>query len=179
MNGLDFYQSQEPFYLVDRQMMKSNQRQHYSPERDLREREQYRERRREYSPFSRDEHLIDMHRDNMIDAGRSRENSLVVENQLLTTTERLSSNGSANDDQQWREMNAIDEIDYQDRYLDSNEVDRDDYKDQIDYDDKDQFNNNDRDDRDRISIDYQRDDDTTFANYDRDDDRYRDDGIFV
>lgn len=159
--------------------MRGNQRNHYSPERDLREREQYRERRREYSPHSKDEHLIDIHRENLIVSARSRENSVIVENQMLTKTEHLSTASSSNE-QQWREMNGIDEIDYEDRYIDSNDPDRDDFKDGIRDDDKDQFNaNDDRRSVDRVSIDYQRDNDTTFANYERDDDRYRDDGIFV
>lgn len=179
VNGFDFYKSQEPFYLIDRQLMRGNQRNHYSPERDLREREQYRERRREYSPHSKDEHLIDIHRENLIVSARSRENSVIVENQMLTKTEHLSTASSSNE-QQWREMNGIDEIDYEDRYIDSNDPDRDDFKDGIRDDDKDQFNaNDDRRSVDRVSIDYQRDNDTTFANYERDDDRYRDDGIFV
>jgi hypothetical protein len=181
INGFDFYKTQEPFYLIDRQLMKTSQRNHYSPERDLREREQYRERRREYSPYAKDDHLIDIHRDNMLNSGRSRENSLIVENQMLTAVEHMSVSSSHNE-QQWREMNAIDEIDYQDRYLDSN--DRDDLKD-TDVNDNDTFNGQDTNDArdrtslDRVSIDYQRDNDTTFVNYERDDDRYRDDGIFV
>ena len=184
LNGLDFYAAQEPFYLIDRQTMKMNQRNNYSPERDLRERENYREKRREYSPYAKDDHLVDLHRQNHADRNRSRENSLVMENHLLTTNERLSAASSTNE-QQWREMNAIEEVDYQDRYIDSNDNDRDELQDddvtQIrdnDDDDKNQFNGGD-DDRDRVSIDYQRDDETTFVNYDRDDDRYRDDGIFV
>lgn len=185
LNGLDFYTTQEPFYLLDRQMMKINHRNHYSPERDLRERENYREKRREYSPDAKNETLIDLNRQVLLDTSRSRENSLIVENRMLTTTtdaniELLSTASSVND-QQWREMNAIDEIDYTDRYLDSNENDREDFKDGND--DINQYGTNDdeRDRRslDRVSVDYQRNDETTFANYDRDDDRYRDDGIFV
>lgn len=186
LNGLDFYTAQEPFYLLDRQMMKINQRNHYSPERDLRERENYREKRREYSPDLKNETLIDLNRQVLLDTSRSRENSLVVENRMLTAAsavagaEHLSTASSVND-QQWREMNAIDEIDYTDRYLDSNDNDREDFKDRND--DINQYGTNDdeRDRRslDRVSMDYQRNDETTFANYDRDDDRYRDDGIFV
>ncbi len=175
LNALDFYTAQEPFYLIDRQMMKTNHRNHYSPERDLREREHYREKRRDYSPDSKADTLIDLNRQTLLDTTRSRENSLIVENHVLTTTEQLSQTSSTND-QQWREMNAIEEIDYTDRYIDSNDPDREDFKDNLD--DQNQFLAND-DERDRISIGYQRDDDTTFVNYDRDDDRYRDDGIFV
>lgn len=189
LNGLDFYTTQEPFYLLDRQMMKINQRNHYSPERDLRERENYREKRREYSPDARNETLIDLNRQVLLDTSRSRENSLIVENRMLTTAttnnhmEQLST-ASSNNEQQWREMNAIDEIDYTDRYLDENDHDRDDFKDRNDdINDYAANNDDDRDRRsvDRVSIDYQRNDDTTFSNYDRDrdDDRYRDDGIFV
>lgn len=187
LNGLDFYTTQEPFYLLDRQMMKINQRNHYSPERDLREREQYREKRREYSPDPRNETLIDLNRQVLLDNSRSRENSLIVENRMLTTTtnvEQLSAASSTND-QQWREMNAIDEIDYTDRYIDSNDNDRDDFNDRNDelngYGATHDDNDRDRRSPDRVSIDYQRNDDTTFSNYDRDrdDDRYRDDGIFV
>lgn len=162
-----------------------NQRNNYSPERDLREREHYREKRREYSPdLKHDSHLIDLNRQNLPDRSHSRENSLIVENHMLTTIspEEHLSTSSANE-QQWHEMNAIDEIDYNDRYIDNtNDNNRDDFKDQ--HDEQNQYfsNNNDQQDRhsiDRISIDYQRDNDTTFVNYDRDDDRYRDDGIFV
>jgi hypothetical protein len=178
LNGLDFYTSQEPFYLIDKQMMKMNQRTNYSPERDLREREHYREIRREYSPYSKDDNLIDVTRQNILEITRSRENSLIVENHMLTTAEHLSTTSSEND-QQWREMNAIDEIDYHDRYVDSNDNQQEDLKDNNE--DNNQFNSNDNDRRspDRISIDYRRDEDTAFVNYDRDDDRYRDDGIFV
>jgi len=180
LNGLDFYTSQEPFYLIDRQTMKMNQRSNYSPERDLREREHYREKRREHSPDSKNENLVDHNRQNLLETTRSRENSLIVENHMLTKNEHLSATSSIND-QQWREMNAIDEIDYHDRYIDTNDIDREDFKDN--HDDHNQFISND-DDRDRqsldrISVDYHRDDNTTFVNYDRDDDRYRDDGIFV
>ena len=179
VNGFDFYKSQEPFYLIDRQMMRGHQRNQYSPERDLREREQYRERRREYSPYPKDERLIDIHRDTLIVPTRSRENSVIVENQMLTKTEHLSTTSSSND-QQWREMNGIDEIDYEDRYIDSTEQDRDDFKDHLRDDEKEQFNSiDDRRSIDRVSVDYQRENDTTFVNYERDDDRYRDDGIFV
>lgn len=161
--------------------MKINQRNSYSPERDLREREHYREKRREYSPDSKNDHLIDINRHNLLDHNRSRENSLIVENHMLTTNEHLSVASSTND-QQWREMNAIDEIDYNDRYIETNDNDREDFKDNNSID-RNQFetNNDDRDRRsiDRMSLDYQRNDDTTFTNYDRDDDRYRDDGIFV
>jgi hypothetical protein len=181
LNGLDFYTAQEPFYLIDRQIMKMNQRNNYSPERDLREREHYREKRREYSPDSKNEHLIDINRQTLLDPSRSRENSLIVENHILTTKiENLSTTSSTND-QQWREMNSIDEIDYHDRYIDTNDNNQEDFKD--DNHDQNQFiSNDDNLDRrsiDRISVDYQRNDDTTFVNYDRDDDRYRDDGIFV
>jgi hypothetical protein len=180
LNGLDFYTSQEPFYLIDRQMMKMNQRNNYSPERDLREREHYREKRRDYSPDGKNEHLVDINRQTLLDRSRSRENSLIVENQMLATNEHLSTTSSTND-QQWREMNAIDEIDYNDRYIETNDNDREDFKDQNDEQNQYISNDDDRDRRslDRISIGYQRDDDTTFVNYDRDDDRYRDDGIFV
>ncbi|CAF0878185.1 unnamed protein product [Adineta ricciae] len=175
LNGLDFYSTQEPFYLLDRQMMKINQRNSYSPERDLRAREHYREIRREYSPYSKDENLLDIHRQDLLESDHTRENSLIMENHLLTKGEHLSHTSSMTD-QHWREMNAIDEIDYHDRYMDSNEVEVDAYKDNLE--DNHQFISND-DDRDRISIDYRRDDDTNIASYDRDDDRYRDDGIFV
>jgi hypothetical protein len=160
--------------------MKMNQRNNYSPERDLREREHYREKRRDYSPDGKNEHLVDMNRQTLLDRSRSRENSLIVENQMLATNEHLSTTSSTND-QQWREMNAIDEIDYNDRYIETNDNDREDFKDQNDEQNQYISNDDDRDRRslDRISIGYQRDDDTTFVNYDRDDDRYRDDGIFV
>lgn len=164
-------------------MMKINQRNHYSPERDLRAREHFREIRREYSPSGRDDNLIDMNRQALLDIDRSRENSLVVENHMVTTTttaDRLSLN-SSNNDHHWREMNAVDEIDYNDRYIDTNDNDQYDLKDTNN--DNENFNANDdyhdRQSLDRGSIDYQRDEDTTFTNYDRDDDRYRDDGIFV
>lgn len=175
VNGFDFYKSQEPFYLIDRQLMKGHQRNHYSPERDLREREQYREKRREYSPYSKDEHLIEIHRDQLHNSSRSRENSFIVENQMTaaTTAEHLS-HASSTLDQQWREMNSIDEIDYQDRYLESNDRERDDLKEEIDT-----SHPVDERDQERLSNDYQRDNETTFVNYERDDDRYRDDGIFV
>ncbi|UJR31889.1 hypothetical protein I4U23_019363 [Adineta vaga] len=180
LNSLDFYTAQEPFYLLDRQMMKVNQRNSYSPERDLRAREHYREIRREYSPYSKDENLLDIHRQTLLDVDRTRENSLIVENHMLMKGEDVS-RASSMADQHWREMNAIDEIDYHDRYMDSNEVDVEHFQDNSD--DNHQFisNDDDRDRRslDRISVDYRRDDDTTIANYDRDDDRYRDDGIFV
>jgi hypothetical protein len=179
LNALDFYTAQEPFYLIDRQI-KMNQRSTYSPERDLRERQHYREKRREYSPDSKNENSINMNRQDLLETSRSRENSLVVENHMLLTNEHLSATSSTND-QQWREMNAIDEIDFHDRYIDTNDNEREDFKDNND--DQNQFisNDDDRDRRsiDRISVDYHRDDDTTFVNYDRDDDRYRDDGIFV
>ncbi|CAF3351027.1 unnamed protein product [Rotaria socialis] len=184
LNGFDFYKSQEPFYLIDRQMMKMNQRNNYSPERDLREREHYREKRREYSPNSRDDHLIDINRQHLLDANRSRENSVIVENNMLTTTTTADqlSTVSSNNDHQWREMSAVDEIDYQDRYIDTNDDnDQQDLKDT--HDDNENFNTNDdyhdRPSFDRVSIDYHRDDDTTFINYERDEDRYRDDGIYV
>jgi hypothetical protein len=183
LNNFDFYTAQEPFYLMDRQLMKVNQRNSYSPERDLREREHYREKRREYSPHSKDDRSLEINRQQLLERTYStRDNdNVIVENQMLTTTiDHLTPDGSAND-QQWREMNSIDEIDYQDRYMESNDNDeRENYKDN---DDNNNFNLNDED-RDRqslgrVSIDYQRDDDTTFVNYDREDDRYRDDGIFV
>lgn len=180
LNGLDFYSAQEPFYLLDRQMMKINQHNSYSPERDLRAREHYREIRREYSPYSKDDNLIDIHRQNMLDNERTRENSLIVENHMLTADEHLS-RGSSAAEQHWREMNAIDEMDYHDRYLDSNDNERETFHENLD--DTNQFigNDDDRDRRslDRVSLDYRRDDDMTMGNYDRDDDRYRDDGIFV
>jgi hypothetical protein len=161
-------------------MMKMNQRNNYSPERDLREREHYREKRREYSPDGKHDSVIEMNRQTLLERTHSRENSLIVENQMLARNEPFSTTSSTND-QQWREMNAIDEIDYNDRYIETNDNDREEYKDQTD--DQNQYisNDDDRDRRslDRVSIGYQRDDDTTFVNYDRDDDRYRDDGIFV
>ncbi|CAF5224870.1 unnamed protein product, partial [Rotaria magnacalcarata] len=85
-------------------------------------------------------------------------------------------------DHQWREMSAVDEIDYQDRYIDTNvDNDQQDLKDTDN--DNEKFNTNDdyhdRQSFDRVSIDYHRDDDTTFINYERDEDRYRDDGIYV
>lgn len=190
LNGLDFYTAQEPFYLIDRQMMKTNQRSTYSPERDLREREHYREKRREYSPDLKNENLIDINRNALLDTARSRENSLIVENHMITTSEHLTPTSSTND-QNWREMNAIDEIDYNDRYIENNDHERDEFgQDQLEqHDERDRdhdhadnhyFSNDDRRSLDRISIDYRHDDNnTTFANYDRDDDRYRDDGIFV
>lgn len=155
-----------------------NQRNNYSPERDLREREHYREKRRDYSPDSKNDNLVDINRQNFLDRSHDRDNNLIVENHMLTTNEHSSINSSTND-QQWREMNAIDEIDYNDRYIETNDNDREDFKDNTD--DQNQFNLNDDDRRsiDRISVDYSRNDDTTFVNYDRDDDRYRDDGIFV
>ncbi|CAF0988277.1 unnamed protein product [Adineta steineri] len=179
LNGLDFYTSQEPFYLIDRQMMKMNQRGNYSPERDLREREHYREIRREYSPYPKDDNLIDMNRQNLLDTHRSRENSLIVDNHLLTNVEPIS-RASSPTDHHWREMNAIDEIDYHDRYMDSNDNERDTFRDNMDDNNEFLTNDDDRDRRslDRISMDY-RNDDNTIVNDDRDDDRYRDDGIFV
>ncbi len=161
-------------------MMKMTHRSNYSPERDLRERDHYREKRREYSPDGKHDHLTELNRQALLDRPHSRENSIIVENQMLAATEHFSTTSSTND-QHWHEMNAIDEIDYNDRYIETNDNDRDDYKDQND--DQNQYISND-DDRDRhsldrVSIGYQRDDDTTFTNYDRDDDRYRDDGIFV
>jgi hypothetical protein len=180
LNNFDFYTAQEPFYLMDKQLMKVNQRNSYSPERDLREREHYREKRREYSPHSKDDRLLEINRQHLLERTYSRENSMVVENQMLTTTiEHITPPGSTND-QQWREMNSIDEIDYQDRYTESN--DNDERENLQDNDDNNlNLNDDDRDRRslDRVSIDYQRDNETTFVNYDRDDDRYRDDGIFV
>lgn len=182
LNAFDFYRTQEPFYLLDRQMMKMNQRGTYSPERDLREREHFREIRREYSPNSREEHILDLNRQNILEPSHSREQSLVVENNLLTNNDHLSTHSSANDTA-WHEMNAVDEIDYHDRYSEPNDNDPNDLKDRND--DRDQFDNTQDDYRDRQSIDrvsvndYQRDDGTTFTNYDRDDDRYRDDGIYV
>lgn len=186
LNGLDFYTAQEPFYLIDRQMMKTNQRSNYSPERDLREREHYREKRREYSPDLKNEHLIDINRTHLLDTTRSRENSLIVENHMLPTSEHLTPASSAND-HNWREMNAIDEIDYNDRYIETNDHEREDFsQDQLQHDERNHdqnqyFSNDDRRSLDRISNDYHHDDNnTTFANYDRnDDDRYRDDGIYV
>ncbi|CAF4750838.1 unnamed protein product, partial [Rotaria magnacalcarata] len=41
-----------------------------------------------------------------------------------TTTADQLSTVSSNNDHQWREMSAVDEIDYQDRYIDTN-VDND------------------------------------------------------
>ena len=158
-------------------MMKINQRSNYSPERDLREREQYREKRREYSPESKNLNLIEINRQHLLDPSNIRENSLIIDNNLLNNPEHFSIN-SSNHDQQWREMNSIDEIVYNDRYIDTNDHEHHD-------DEQNQFISNDNDhiDRqslDRVSLNYQRDDDTTFVNYDdRDDDRYRDDGIFV
>jgi hypothetical protein len=164
--------------------MKMNQRNNYSPERDLREREHYREKRREYSPNSRDDNLIDINRQHLLDANRSRENSLIVENNMLTTTTTADqlSTVSSNNDHQWREMSAVDEIDYQDRYIDTNDDnDQQDLKDTGN--DNENFNTNDdyhdRHSFDRVSIDYHRDDDTILTNYERDEDRYRDDGIYV
>ncbi|CAF3221358.1 unnamed protein product [Rotaria sp. Silwood2] len=189
LNSFDFYKSQEPFYLIDRQSMKMTQRNNYSPERDLREREHYREKRREYSPNSKDENLIDINRQNLLDTTRSRENSFIVENRMLTKTtttipkiteDRLSLNSSSND-QQWREMNVVDEIDYHDRYSDTNDNERQDLKETSEDNNRFHINDDyrDRQSLDQISIDYQRHDDATFVNYDRDNDRYRDDGIFV
>lgn len=173
LHGFDYFKTNEPFYLLERNMNKPNQRNNYSPERDLREREQYRERRREYSPYARDEQLIDMNRNSMADSSvNTRENSLIIGNQTITTntnttaTERLSLSNSTNE-QNWREMNAIEEMDFQDQFGDSNDMDQ-----YPDLDDGNPMDNN-NDDRDR-DLDYHRDD-----NNDRDDDRYRDDGIFV
>ncbi|CAF4568039.1 unnamed protein product [Rotaria sp. Silwood1] len=188
LNSFDFYKIQEPFYLIDRQSIKMNQRNNYSPERDLREREHYREKRREYSPNLRDENLIDINRQNLLDRTNSRDNSFIVENHMLNktntttigTVDRLSIT-SSNTDQQWRDMNNIDEIDYHDRYSETNDNQHQDLKNRNE--DNNHFNINDdyrdRQSLDRISFDYQHPNDTTFTNYDRDDDRYRDDGIFV
>ncbi|CAF0811340.1 unnamed protein product [Rotaria sordida] len=191
LNSFDFYKTQEPFYLIDRHTMKMNQRNNYSPERDLRERENYREKRREYSPNLKDEHSMNINRQHLLDRTLSRDNSFIVENHMLTKTTTISATPitktitdqtsitSSNNDQQWREMNVVDEIDYHDRYNDINDNEQQNFKDRNDDDDdNNHFDIND-DYRDRISIDYRRDDDTTFVNYDRDEDRYRDDGIFV
>ena len=180
LNSFDFYRMQEPFFLSDRQTMKMNQyNHHYSPERDLREREHYREKRREYSPNLKDENFMDINREDLLEMDRTRANSLILENHMLTASDHLSL--SSISDRQWREMNVVDEIDYQDRYTDSNDNERENFKDDNEDDNHLSYNDDyrDRETFDRISVDYQRDNDTAFPNYGLDDDRYRDNGIFV
>jgi hypothetical protein len=99
LNSFDFSTTQDSFYFLDKQAIKPSQRNHYSPEH-------YREKRREYSSYAKSD-------------SNHRQNSLVMENPLLT-------NGYSNktNDQQWREMNIINEMN-RENYI-SNDNERDD-----------------------------------------------------
>jgi hypothetical protein len=95
LNGLDFYTKSDPFYFLDKQLLKPTQRNHYSPERDLREREQYREKRRVYSPYTKTD--------------SNRQISLIAENHILKN--EYSDTTYSNNDQQSHEMNSTNEFD--------------------------------------------------------------------
>jgi hypothetical protein len=95
LNSLDFYTTSEPFYFLDKQLIKSTQRNHYSPERDLHEREHYREKRRDYSPYPKTD--------------ANRQNSLIVENHILTNGHLDTTN--FNNNQEGRETNSTNEFD--------------------------------------------------------------------
>jgi hypothetical protein len=67
LNSLDFYKPQEPFYFLDKQLIKPIQRNHYSPDR---------EKRRDYSPY--------------LKADINQHNNHMVENQMLTNNDQQS-----------------------------------------------------------------------------------------
>ncbi|CAF0747955.1 unnamed protein product [Didymodactylos carnosus] len=187
-NGIDLLH--ESFYLSDIKLKHHDQ--YDNTERDLREREHYREtRRREYSSY----------RDDMADTSRQNDDvfnprhSLVVENQMLTDgNERYNVIENPTDDRndtefnRWNEMKESEEIDYGlNSYIDSNYTD----KDHILMDDYNDRNTGGADlDMDRLT-NYTDDRNDSFRNFDRNDeqtdwndmrgeeDRYRENGIFV
>ena len=77
LNSLDFYSSKEPVFFFDKPSLHPTQRNHYSPERDLRERDFYREKRRTYSPLA--------------PTYPNRQSSLVMENHFSTNNSYLGS----------------------------------------------------------------------------------------
>lgn len=93
LNSLDFYTTSDRFYFLDKNVIKPTPRNHYSPERDLRERENYREKRRDYSLYSKPDF--------------NRQSSTQYENRI-STNENLNTINS-NNDQQLHEINAINE----------------------------------------------------------------------
>ncbi|CAF2879252.1 unnamed protein product [Rotaria sp. Silwood2] len=86
LNSLDFYTTPESFYFLDKQVIKPTQRNHYSPEH-----EHNREKNRDHSSYTKTDF--------------NRQNSLIVENHLLTN-EYLNTTNSTND-QKWSEMNSM------------------------------------------------------------------------
>lgn len=66
LNSLDFYSTPDPFYFLDKQILKTSHRNHYSPDHDY-----YREKRRNYSPYLKTDLL-------------NQQANLIVENHLLT-----------------------------------------------------------------------------------------------
>ena len=96
LNNFDFYSSKEPVFFFDKPPLNPIQRNHYSPERDPRERDLYREKRRTYSPFT--------------PSSSDRQHSLVMENQFLTANSYFSNPNHTHPrhEQVWRENNDYD-----------------------------------------------------------------------
>ncbi|CAF0925352.1 unnamed protein product, partial [Didymodactylos carnosus] len=177
----------EPFYLSD---IKLKHRDHDNTERDLREREHYREtRRREYSPYKHDVVETVRRNEDVFNPRRS----LVVENQMLTSGS-VRNNGNHTDDQSdiefntWKEMKESEEIDYGlNSYIDANNTDADHIL-------TDDYNNKETAGADldiEHLTDYTDDRNDSFQNFDRNDEqtnwndmrgeeqRYKENGIFV
>jgi hypothetical protein len=113
LNSLDFYTTSDPFYFLDKQLIKPTQRNHYSPESDLREREHYREKRRNHSPYPK--------------INLNRQSSLIVENHMLTNG--YSDTTNSTNDQQSHEINSTNESSYKDdkNFILNNDGRNDDY----------------------------------------------------
>jgi hypothetical protein len=87
LNNLDFDIKPESFYFLDKQLTKSTQRNHYSPEH-------YQEKRQEFSPYLK----TDLHQ----------QNNHIVENGMLTNGYLNKTNSKT--DQQSREKNSLNEF---------------------------------------------------------------------
>jgi hypothetical protein len=88
LNGFDVYSKQQPVCFFDKSSNNPAQRHHYSPERDLRERDIYRERRRADSPHWNQQ-------------TSHRNNSVVMDNDYLNKNDYLSSTN----DPSWGDTN--------------------------------------------------------------------------
>ncbi|CAF0986525.1 unnamed protein product [Rotaria magnacalcarata] len=85
LNSLDFSTTPESFYFLDKQLIKSSQRNHCSAER---EREHYREKRRDHSAYAK----VDF----------KQQTSLVMENQMIKDE-------NSTKDQNWSQMKSVNE----------------------------------------------------------------------
>lgn len=100
LNNIDFSTKTEAFYFLDKQLIKSTQRNHYSPEH-------YQDKRREYSPYL-----------------NQQQNNLIVANGMLTNG-YINKTNSKNDQQSYE--NNRDNFKEKKKFILNNNVQNEDY----------------------------------------------------